>query len=74
MVEFKPEMNDFPVLLAKSEAPILENKFQSTDKNQRSINMYLFDNRFRAEKKKNLPFYYNYDSYKKYCAFRDRVK
>jgi hypothetical protein len=73
VVEFKPEMNNFPALLAKSETPIIENNLQSQDKNQRSINMYLFDNRFRAEKKKNLPFYYYYDSYKKYCALRDKV-
>lgn len=72
VVEFKPEMNNFPLVLSKAENPILKNDLQSADKNQRSINTFLFDNRFRAEKKKNLPFYYHYDSYKKYCKLRDK--
>ena len=72
VVEFKPEMHNFFVILGKAENPIYENKLQSTDKNQRNINVFLFDNRFRAERKQKLPFYYHYKSYKKYCDFRDR--
>jgi hypothetical protein len=74
VVEFKPEMNNFPLVLGKAETPVQENKLQSNDKYQRSIDTYLFDNRFRLEKKSKKPFYYHYDSYKKYCKLRDRVR
>lgn len=73
VVEFKPEMDYFPLVLAKAENPIEENNLQANDKYQRDINLYLFENRYRLEKKEKLPFYNDYPSYKKYCILRDRV-
>lgn len=72
VVEIKPEMRNYPVLLAKAENPIIEDKLQSNDY-QKNIDLYLFQNNFRLEKKKKKPFYANYDSYKKYCVLRDKV-
>ena len=73
VVEFKPEMDNFPMILANAQNPIEENKLQSNDKYQRNINLYLFQNRYRLDKKKKLPFYNDYPSYKHYCKLRDRV-
>jgi small subunit ribosomal protein S5 len=72
VVEIKPELNNFPVLLARAKKPIIEDKLQSNDY-QKNIDLYLFQNKFMAEKKKKQPFYANYDSYKRYCALRDKV-
>jgi hypothetical protein len=67
VVEFKPQMSYYPLVLGRAKTPIQENKMQvQDDKYQRSINTYLFDNRFRLENKPKRPFYYHYASYKKY--------
>ena len=85
LVEFKPENNYYPNVLA---APEKSKSSQNSDeKNQnlneseekyeneylRDFNLFLFDNRFRAEKKKKLPFYYHDPAYKQYCKLRDKV-
>lgn len=72
VVEIKPEMKDYPMLLAKATNPIIEDALQSNDY-QKNIDLYLFQNNFRGEKKKKKPFYANYDSYKAYCIRRDKV-
>ncbi|CAF0715314.1 unnamed protein product [Brachionus calyciflorus] len=72
VVEFKPEMDNFPVVLAEAKNPILENNLQSNDQYQRNINLYLFQNRYRLDNKKKVPFYNDYPSYKHYCVLRDR--
>lgn len=65
-------MKNFPLVLAKAENPIIEDKLQSNDY-QKNIDLYLFQNYFRGDKKLKKPFYANYDSYKTYCKRRDRV-
>lgn len=38
----------------------------------RDFNLFLFQNKSRAEKKKKLPFYYHDPAYKQYCKLRDK--
>lgn len=87
VVEFKPETNYFPTVLgsppptslADMEKSVMGNtniKSSSSSSNDeddlRDLNLYLFDNRFRGEQKKKLPFYNDYPSYKQYLKLKDK--
>jgi small subunit ribosomal protein S5 len=82
LVEFKPENNYYPNVLAAPEKfknnqkndNVKENEEKYENEYLRDFNLFLFDNRLRAEKKKKLPFYYHDPSYKLYCKLRDKVR
>ncbi len=50
-----------------------DKKKTSVQEHDTDLNLYLFGNRVRKEKKKKVPFYNEYESYKNYCKKRDRV-
>lgn len=76
VVEFKPESQYTPTILA---SPTEEGKQLVVDdtrdksrnalqKHDTDLNLYLFNNRDRLEKKAKKPFYYEYPSYKQYLV------
>jgi len=71
VVEFKPETNFTPTVLASPVKSSNEKKQQKYEY-ETDLNLYLFGNRVRADKKKKVPFYNEYESYKNYCKQRDR--
>lgn len=81
VVEFKPESQYTPTILA---SPTEEGKQQVVDdtgdksknalqKHDTDLNLYLFNNRDRLEKKAKKPFYYDYPSYKQYLVRKKKV-
>lgn len=76
MVEFKPETNFTPTVLASPSVATstqTSNEKSNYKKYETDLNLYLFGNRVRADKKKKIPFYNEFDSYKNYCRRKDRV-
>ena len=74
VVEFKPETNFTPTILASPTTSVsLNEKKNKQQKYETDLNLYLFGNRVRADKKKKVPFYNEYESYKNYCKQRDQV-
>ena len=72
VVEFKPEMRNFPLILASPKVETANDEILSDIRMETDLNLFLFGNKYRLDKKKKLPFYGKYESYKHYCKLRDR--
>ncbi len=82
VVEFRPDMKQFPLVLAEPPAQLTTEQLIELDGDtasavdelsesrdvimRRNIDLFLFKDRCRLEKKRKLPFYYHYPSYQKY--------
>ena len=88
VVEFRPDMYNFPLVLAEPPELTREQLMEldadraaaadELSKNRdvimrRTLDLYLFKDRCRLEKKKKLPFYHHYPSYKTFVELRDKV-
>ena len=73
VVEFKPEMRNFPLVLASPKIETERDEILSDIRMETDLNLFLFSNKYRLEKKKKLPFYGKSESYKHYLKLRDRV-
>lgn len=75
VVEFKPETKFTPTVLASpADSDNLEEKklnSMSCD-HETDLNLYLFNNKTRMEKKTKKPFYFEYPSYKNYLVRRKK--
>ena len=83
MVEFKPECKFKPTVLASpvqleakqsDQGASDETRQTALQKHDTDLNLYLFKNRVRKEKKLVKPFYSEYPSYKKYCEKVKKVR
>jgi len=72
VVEFKPEMRNYPLVLASPTVETASDQILSDIRMETDLNLFLFGNKYRLQKKKKLPFYGKYESYKHYCKLRDR--
>ncbi len=72
VVEFKPEMRNFPTVLASPKTDSPDDQLLSEIRMETDLNLFLFGNKYRLKKEKKLPFYGKYESYKHYCKLRDR--
>lgn len=74
VVEFKPEMNYFPLVLGKPKHQSSETDQELSNlRRETDLDLYLFGNKYRLEKKKKRPFYADFHSYKMFCKQRDIV-
>ncbi len=78
MVEYKPENNNYPSILAaptnqKDQTAIEKKEEKYENEYLRDFNLFLFNNRFRGEKKKKTPFYFDDPAYKHYLKLKKKV-
>ena len=82
VVEFKPETQYTPTVLAspteEGRQKVIEETADGKPKNAKQqhdtdLNLYLFNNRDRLEKKFKKPFYSDYPSYKQYLVRKKKV-
>jgi len=84
VVEYKPETNFTPTILASPTRVLnkqeeetakkdeIDKKLRTLQQHDTDLNLYLFNNKTRVEKQSRKPFYYDYPSYKKYLQLKKK--
>ena len=73
VVEFRPERDNLPVLLASPSDGKVRNEQELVHRGESDFNLYLLNNRFLLPQKKRQPFYANMYHYKQYQTQKKKV-